>query len=129
MFTLGTGFYSFQGDISNEESNYLSGNIAYNAGMRFFVNDKIDFSVLFTSPLDFNEKSIDDLGIVSEFRSTITSFGAQLDFNFKDIFKNSRIHPFASLGIISSSFKTLNTIDSPSYMPKKVLLDFLLVLV
>ena len=119
MFTLGTGFYSFQGDISNEESNYLSGNIAYNAGMRFFVNDKIDFSVLFTSPLDFNEKSIDDLGIVSEFRSTITSFGAQLDFNFNDIFKNSRIHPFASLGIISSSFKTLNTIDSPSYMPKE----------
>ena len=41
MFTLGTGFYSFQGDISNEESNYLSGNIAYNAGMRFFVNDKL----------------------------------------------------------------------------------------
>ena len=38
MFTLGTGFYSFQGDIVGEESNYLSGNIAYNAGMRFNIN-------------------------------------------------------------------------------------------
>ena len=119
MFTLGTGFYSFQGDISNQETNYLSGNIAYNAGMRFFVNDNIDFSVLFTTPLDFSEKYFDDLGIVSEFKSTITSIGAHLDFNFKDIFKNSRIHPFASLGVMSSSFKTLNPRESLSYMPKE----------
>ena len=61
MFTLGSGFYSFQGDISNQETSYLSGNIAYNAGMRFFINDNIDFSVLFTTPLDFNEKTTDDL--------------------------------------------------------------------
>lgn len=119
MFTLGSGFYSFQGDISNQETSYLSGNIAYNAGMRFFINDNIDFSVLFTTPLDFNEKSTDDLGIESRFRSTITSFGAQLDFNFKDIFKNSRIHPFASLGLMSSSFKTLNPRISSSYMKRE----------
>ena len=119
MFTLGSGFYSFQGDISNQETSYLSGNIAYNAGMRFFINDNIDFSVLFTTPLDFNEKTTDDLGIESRFRSTITSFGAQLDFNFKDIFKNSRIHPFASLGLMSSSFKTLNPRISSSYMKRE----------
>ena len=56
MFTLGTGFYSFQGDIVEDESNYLSGNIAYNAGMRFSISDNVDLSFLITGPLDLVEE-------------------------------------------------------------------------
>jgi opacity protein-like surface antigen len=120
MFTLGTGFYSFQGDIVGDESNYLSGNIAYNAGMRFNINDNLDLSFLITGPLDLVEEYKGEDGEVIIFRSTfLRSFGAQLDVDFDNIFKNSRIHPFASIGIMSTSFKTLNNSIDPSYLDKE----------
>ena len=120
MFTLGTGFYSFQGDIVGEESNYLSGNIAYNAGMRFNINDNVDLSFLITGPLDLFEQYTDEDGNIIKFNSTLLrSFGAQLDFDFDNIFKNSRIHPFASLGVMSTSFKTLNPSVSSSYLEEE----------
>lgn len=120
MFTLGTGFYSFQGDIVGEESNYLSGNIAYNAGMRFNINDNVDLSFLITGPLDLFEQYTDEDGNIIKFNSTLLrSFGAQLDVDFDNIFKNSRIHPFASLGVMSTSFKTLNPSVSSSYLEEE----------
>tara|TARA_B110000240_G_C13510925_1_gene459317 strand:- start:2728 stop:4755 length:2028 start_codon:yes stop_codon:yes gene_type:complete len=120
MFTLGTGFYSFQGDIVEDESNYLSGNIAYNAGMRFSISDNVDLSFLITGPLDLVEEYKGEDGEVIIFRSTfLRSFGAQLDVDFDNIFKNSRIHPFASIGIMSTSFKTLNNSIDPSYLDKE----------
>ena len=120
MFTLGTGFYSFQGDIVGDESNYLSGNIAYNAGMRFNINDNVDLSFLITGPLDLFEQYTDEDGNIIKFNSTLLrSFGAQLDVDFDNIFKNSRIHPFASLGVISTSFKTLNPSVSSSYLEEE----------
>ena len=120
MFTLGTGFYSFQGDIVGEESNYLSGNIAYNAGMRFNINDNVDLSFLITGPLDLFEQYTDEDGNIIKFNSTLLrSFGAQLDVDFDNIFKNSRIHPFASLGVMSTSFKTLNHSVSSSYLEEE----------
>ena len=76
MFTLGTGFYSFQGDIVEDESNYLSGNIAYNAGMRFSISDNVDLSFLITGPLDLVEEYKGEDGEVIIFRSTfLRSFG------------------------------------------------------
>ncbi len=120
MFTLGTGFYSFQGDIVGDESNYLSGNIAYNAGMRFNINDNVDLSFLITGPLDLFEQYTDEDGNIIKFNSTLLrSFGAQLDVDFDNIFKNSRIHPFASLGVMSTSFKTLNPSVSSSYLEEE----------
>ena len=120
MFTLGTGFYSFQGDIVGEESNYLSGNIAYNAGMRFNINDNVDLSFLITGPLDLFEQYTDEDGNIIKFNSTLLrSFGAQLDVDFDNIFKNSRLHPFASLGVMSTSFKTLNPSVSSSYLEEE----------
>jgi cell division protein FtsN len=118
--TLGTNFYNYQGGITGTESNYLSGDMGFVAGMRFNLDKNIDLSFLFTSPSTFSENIIDsDEVLASSFISEFSAIGLHLNYNFNNA--NSLISPFISLGLQRLTFKTINEAVSGSnrYLDKE----------
>ena len=118
--TLGTNFYNYQGGITGTESNYLSGDMGFVAGMRFNLDKNIDLSFLFTSPSTFSEKIIaSDEVLQSSFISEFSALGLHLNYNFNNA--NSLISPFISLGLQRLTFKTINEAVSGSnrYLDKE----------
>ena len=79
-FTLGSGYYSSQGDIVGSKANGLLGNIGFKAGMRFNISENIDISLLFTD-FKVSETSI------NKFSSELRAVGLHLDYTFNGIFK------------------------------------------
>ena len=118
--TLGTNFYNYQGGITGTESNYLSGDMGFVAGMRFNLDKNIDLSFLFTSPSTFSEKIIaSDEVLRSSFISEFSALGLHLNYNFNNA--NSLISPFISLGLQRLTFKTINedATGSDQYLDKE----------
>ena len=118
--TLGTNFYNYQGGITGTESNYLSGDMGFVAGMRFNLDKNIDLSFLFTSPSTFSEKIIaSDVVLQSSFISEFSALGLHLNYNFNNA--NSLISPFISLGLQRLTFKTINedATGSNQYLDKE----------
>ena len=49
MLSIGSGFYSFQGDVQGPKSNIIGGgNIGFNAGIRLNMSKDFDVSLLFS---------------------------------------------------------------------------------
>ena len=99
-FTLGSSYYSSQGDISGPKTGNLLGNIGFNAGVRFNVARNTDVSLLFNR-FKLSESS------ATQFSSELRSFGLFFDYTFNNIFKKTRISPFARVGLQSISYKTV----------------------
>jgi len=99
-FTLGSGYYSSQGNIVGSKANGLLGNIGFKAGMRFNISKNTDISLLFAD-FKLSETSI------NKFSSELRAVGLHLDYTFNGIFKQSRISPFLTLGAQSLSYKTV----------------------
>ena len=118
-FTLGSGYYSPQGDIVGPKANSLLGNIGFKAGMRFNISKNTDLSLLFT---DFNLSETS----TNKFSSELNSIGLHLDYTFNNIFKQSRVSPFITFGAQSSSYKTVywDENSEKTIFPKESLLSF-----
>jgi len=108
MFSFGTAYYSFQGDIMGPETNLLLGNMGYRAGIRLNISQNVDASLLFSNT-SFFEKNED-----ASFESNVDATGLHFGYTLSSILKQSPITPYFAVGIQSLSFKTLNT-DNQSY--------------
>ena len=117
-FVFGSNFYNYQGGIAGTESNFLSGDVGFNAGLSLDVDDKISLSFLFSSPSTFYEKEFSaiDGSLISEFRSEFSTLGLSLKYDFKT---KSIFNPFISLGLQGITFKTLNNDISSQYSAKE----------
>ena len=117
-FVFGSNFYNYQGGIAGTESNFLSGDVGFNAGLSLDVDNKISLSFLFSSPSTFYEKefSATDGSLVSEFRSEFSTLGLSLKYDFKT---KSIFNPFISFGLQGITFKTLNNDISSQYSAKE----------
>lgn len=102
MFSFGTAYHSFQGDIMGPESNSLLGNMGYRAGIRLNISQNVDASFLFSNT-SFFEKNED-----ASFESNVDAVGLHFGYTLNSIFKQSRISPYLTAGLQSLSFKTLN---------------------
>jgi cell division protein FtsN/opacity protein-like surface antigen len=100
MFSFGTAYHSFQGNIMGPATNSLLGNMGYRAGMRFNLLESLDASLLFSNT-SFYEKNDE-----AEFESNVDAVGLHLGY-FINI-KRSRVNPYLTAGVQSLSFKTLN---------------------
>jgi len=103
MFSFGTAYHSFQGDIMGPTTNSLLGNMGYRAGMRLNISDNIDASLLFSNTTLFEKNEAES------FESNVDAIGLHLGYTLNSIFKQSRISPYLTGGVQSLSFKTLNT--------------------
>jgi cell division protein FtsN/opacity protein-like surface antigen len=102
MFSFGTAYHSFQGDIMGPTANSLLGNMGYRAGMRLNLSEYVDASLLFSNTSLF-EKNEDE-----SFKSNVDAIGLHFGYVLNSVFKQSRISPYLTAGLQSLSFKTLN---------------------
>tara|TARA_B100001758_G_scaffold224454_1_gene215838 strand:+ start:16299 stop:18287 length:1989 start_codon:yes stop_codon:yes gene_type:complete len=91
-FTLGSGLYTLNGDIQNDNSGFLKGIAGFNAGMKFDIANKYDLSLLFIKN-SFAANNGDE-----SFTSDVDGFGLHLGYIFMQS-KKSKIDPFLSLGV------------------------------
>jgi len=104
MFSFGTAYHSFQGDIMGPSANSLLGNMGYRAGMRLNISENVDASLLFSNTSLFEENREDNTG----FESNVDAIGLHFGYALNSVFKQSRISPYLTAGLKSLSFKTLN---------------------
>ncbi|MDA7578406.1 hypothetical protein N8692_02865 [Flavobacteriales bacterium] len=99
-FTLGTGFYTLTGDIQNSDLGFLNGQLGYNAGMKFILdeNRELSFSLYRASFYGNNNNE--------RFSSDIDGFGLHYNYVLNDLFGELRISPLTTLGIQSQSIST-----------------------
>tara|TARA_B110000003_G_scaffold248305_1_gene259892 strand:+ start:753 stop:2711 length:1959 start_codon:yes stop_codon:yes gene_type:complete len=99
-FTLGTGFYTLTGDIQNSDLGFLNGQLGYNAGMKFILdeNRELSFSLYRASFYGNNNNE--------RFSSDIDGFGLHYNYVLNDLFGELRISPLTTLGIQSQSVST-----------------------
>ena len=108
MFSFGTAYHSFQGDIMGPATNTLLGNMGYRAGMRLNISKNIDASLLFSNT-SFYEKNDE-----ASFKSDVDAIGLHLGYTLNSVFKQSRISPYLTGGVQSLSFKTSNPVGDKS---------------
>ncbi len=110
-FTLGSGIYTFSGDIQNKEGGLLKGKSGFNAGMKFDFTKNIDLSFLFIKTSFFGDNGSE------QFSSDIDGFGLHLDYTVDYFFKKSRVKPVVFLGVqrfnVSNTGKTTDAIMIP----------------
>jgi len=102
MFSFGTSYHSFQGDIMGPATNSLLGNMGYRAGMRLNISENVDASLLFSNT-SFFEKNEN-----KSFESNVDAIGLHFGYALNSVFKQSRISPYLTAGLQSLSFQTLN---------------------
>ena len=102
MFSFGTAYHSFLGDIMGPSTNSLLGNMGYRAGMRLNLSGNTDASLLFSNTSIFERN--EDLS----FESNIDAIGVHFGYTLNSILKQSRISPYLNAGLQSLSFKTLS---------------------
>tara|TARA_B100000902_G_scaffold398906_1_gene467457 strand:- start:564 stop:2534 length:1971 start_codon:yes stop_codon:yes gene_type:complete len=100
MFSFGTAYHSFQGDIMGPTTNSLLGNMGYRAGMRLNILNNKDVSLLFSNT-SFFEKNEDE-----SFESNVDIIGLHVGHTFNSVFKKSRVSPYFTAGVQSLNFKT-----------------------
>ena len=100
-FTLGTGFYTLTGDIQNSDLGFLNGQLGYNAGMKFILDDSRELSFLLYRANFYGNNNNE------QFSSDIDGIGLHYNYVLNDLFGDLRISPFTSLGIQSQSVSTI----------------------
>ena len=99
-FTLGTGFYTLTGDIQNSDLGFLNGQLGYNAGMKFILDENRELSFLLYSASFYGNNNNE------RFSSDIDGFGLHYNYVLNDLFGELRISPLTTLGIQSQSVST-----------------------
>ena len=86
MFSIGSGYYSFQGDIQGPKANLIGGsNIGFNAGIRLNMSENFDMSLV------FSKFSLDEDNSIDQFSSELSAIGLQCDYTIAALMKKSRL--------------------------------------
>ncbi len=103
MFTLGTSYYTFQGDITGPKTGSLVNHMGWHAGIRFNVLRDLDVSLLHaTVSLDENNRE------GQAFRSNVNKTGLHVDYmwSWVPLLKKTKITPYATIGVDYLDFTT-----------------------
>ena len=108
MIGVGSGVFSFLGDVKNNYHNPLLGDYGYKINVSTFVDAKryLKFNLNFLyGQTSGNERSISDPTRNLNFKTDLVTFGINFEYSFNHfIQKKSLIRPYISLGIENLQF-------------------------
>ena len=87
MFSFGTSYYSFQGDIMGPSTNSLVANMGYKAGFRFNVAKRLDMSFLFSNNSFYESNEI------KSFESNVDAVGMHVGYSLDSVLIQGRMSP------------------------------------
>jgi hypothetical protein len=107
---FGLGDFDFKGDITDTRSNGLIGQTGIQIGLSANLNDYFDAAILMEEGT-VRVNGIDNDALPKNFKSDFNSIGIRFSYNFKNIFKNTKINPFASAGLSYMKFDSKGSND------------------
>jgi hypothetical protein len=101
---FGVGVLNYLGDIKNNYYTPTLGTLGYKLNLSTYVDNKRYYKVEFFflgGKISGNERSYTDINKNFNFQTDIYNFGIDLNYDFDHFYRNkdSRVHPFISLGI------------------------------
>ena len=119
---FGLGQFNFNGDISDTRNNGLIGRTGMQFGLSANINDFFDANLIIEEGIvrveGTNQEDLPD-----NFMSTLNTIGLRFAYNFKNIFKNTKINPFATAGLTYMKFDSKGTSDASNDLYEIDLLD------
>lgn len=110
---VSTGFLSFWGDLQNQGNTSLLGNKAIKINLSGYVDKKrnIKWNVFWLNG-EISGQYVQNTGTFGfyNFRTNINQFGANVEYTFNSLFKNSRFHPYISVGFAPLNFTPMGDI-------------------
>lgn len=102
---FGVGFLNFLGDVRNDYSGPLTGQVGYKVNIATYVDNwethllRANFFFI-SGKLSGYRHSVDNFSQSLNFQSDIFNFGLNLNYNFKNFYKQERkLYPFVSVGL------------------------------
>ena len=95
---FGLGQFNFEGDISDTRNNGLIGRTGMLFGLSANLNDFFDAALIIEEGI-VRVEGINHEDLPENFMSTVNTFGLRFAYNFKTVFKNTKINPFATAGL------------------------------
>ncbi|MDP4210233.1 MAG: DUF6089 family protein [Bacteroidota bacterium] len=105
---VGVGVMNFYGEVHDKVRSPLAGTPAFKVNIATFIDKKHYFRgnfFLLVGSLTGNERSSDTARNLN-FKSDITSFGLNIHYDFKHLFKESPVRPFVSVGLENIQFNS-----------------------
>ncbi|MGC6428728.1 MAG: outer membrane beta-barrel protein [Flavobacteriales bacterium] len=108
---LGFGNFNFSGDISDTRNTGVISRPGFKVGLTTNLNDFFDATVFMQEgTLRVDGTTVADQP--SNFLSKVNTIGINFDYNFKNIFKNSRLRPYVSFGLSYLNFDSKGSNDA-----------------
>ena len=119
---FGLGQFNFEGDISDTRNNGLIGRTGMLFGLSANLNDFFDAALIIEEGI-VRVEGINHEDLPENFMSTVNTFGLRFAYNFKTVFKNTKINPFATAGLTYLKFDSKGSNDATNEVYEIDLLD------
>jgi len=108
---FGVGVLNYFGEIKNNYYSPTIGTLGYKVNVSTYLDNNHFYKAEFSfsgGNLSGNERSFADTMHNFNFRTSIYNFGFDLNYDFDHLYKNKskRLHPFISLGLSTTLFKS-----------------------
>jgi hypothetical protein len=108
---FGVGLLNYFGDIKNNYYSPTLGTLGYKVNVSTFIDNNHFYKAEFFfmgGTLTGNERSYADTMRNFNFKTSIYSFGFDVNYDFDHFYKNKtkRLHPFVSLGVATTLFNS-----------------------
>ena len=119
---FGLGQFNFEGDISDTRNNGLIGRTGMQFGLSANLNDFFDAALILEEGI-VRVEGTNHENLPENFMSTVNTIGLRFAYNFKTIFKNTKINPFATAGLTYLKFDSKGSNDATNEAYEIDLLD------
>ena len=108
---IGFGNFNFKGDISDNRNTGIIGQSGFQIGLSTNLSEYINASLLMEEGV-VRVDGINRDDLPTNFMSTINTIGIRFDYNFKNVFKNRLLTPYAGIGLSYLKFDSKGSYDN-----------------
>ena len=108
---IGFGNFNFKGDISDNRNTGIIGQSGFQIGLSTNLSEYINASLLMEEGV-VRVDGINRDDLPTNFMSTINTIGIRFDYNFKNVFKNRLLTPYAGIGLSYLKFDSKGSNDN-----------------
>ena len=108
---IGFGNFNFKGDISDNRNTGIIGQSGFQIGLSANLSEYINASLLMEEGV-VRVNGINRDYLPTNFMSTINTIGIRFDYNFKNVFKNRLLTPYAGIGLSYLKFDSKGSYDN-----------------
>ena len=107
---FGLGNFNFNGDITDDRNSSIISQTGYQIGLTSNLNDFFD-ATIYMQEGTLRIDGIDNDDLPKNFKSTISSVGFKVDYNFSNLITSKILSPYVGIGINYMKFDSKGSYD------------------